>query len=151
MKSHRATTVSSKGARLAGNKIALLHVARRDLGLTDDDYRAVLRRLAFVEHTTDLDEVGFLAVVEHFKGLGFRSTWSQKNFGDRRGMASPAQIAKMRKLWAEYHGPDEKEVALNVWLTRFHHVSALRFVTSDKAGSVITALKAMAGRKVREG
>lgn len=54
----------------------------------------------------------------------------------------------MRSLWAEYHGGrDENDAALNAWLTRFLHVSALRFVTSQKTQAVLVALKAMVVRK----
>ena len=76
--------------------------------------------------------------------LGFRP---RKGFGHRPGFASPAQVALMRKLWHEFQANDGGEPALNAWLDRFHRVSALRFVTAEKAGSVLTALKAMVGRR----
>ena len=53
----------------------------------------------------------------------------------------------IRKLWIGWHGPDEREAALNSWLAKYHAVSALRFVTRAKAQAVVTALKAMSARK----
>ena len=49
-------------------------------------------------------------------------------------------------MWEKFHGPDEKDAALNAWLDHFHHVSAVRFIDAEKAAKVIPALKAMAGR-----
>ena len=131
--------------KLHPRKVALLHVARRQLGLEDADYRSLLKTHGGVESAADLTYDGFDLVMIELGRLGFKSTSSRKGFGSRPGFASPAQIAVMRQLWEEYQGGDE--VALNAWLTRFHHVSALRFVTAEKANAVLIALKAMVGRK----
>lgn len=137
-----------KPAGLPGKKIALLHVAKRALRLTDDDYRAMLMQAAGVESAKELDLLGFERVLAHLTRLGFKSTWSTRTYGNRAGMASPAQVDLIRKLWGEYHQGDDEtaEAALNAWLTRYHHVSALRFVTADIAGRIIPGLKAMAAR-----
>lgn len=132
-------------ARLPAKKIALLHVARRDLGLTDDDYRAILTRFGGVASASELNLVGFERVIGELTRLGFHSTWSRRTFGHRAGMASTSQVELIRKLWAEYRGkPDEP--GLNVWLERFYKVSALRFVDASTAAKVLPALKAMAAR-----
>lgn len=130
---------------LARSKLSLLHIAKRDLALSDDDYRAILSRIAGVESAGDLTELGFHRVIGHFTELGFKSTWTRRTYGNRAGMASPAQVDLIRSLWRQYAGRDD-DAGLNAWLARFHHVSALRFVSADKAGAVITALKRMADR-----
>ena len=137
---------SAKKSQLSRKQIALLHVAKRDLGLDDDDYRAILARYGGCESAADLDLYGFDNVIRYFTALGFRSTWTKRTYGDRPGMASPAQVDLMRLLWRQYHGDDENDVALNRWLMKYHKVSALRFVDAKKVGSVIAALKAMAAR-----
>jgi hypothetical protein len=128
-------------------QFALLHVARRELGLGDDDWRALLARVAGVVSSADLDALGFETILAELKRLGFVPTTPRRQFGRRPGFATPAQLALMRKLWADWHGPDENEAALNAWLERFHHVSAMRFVTLQKANAVLYALKSMAGRR----
>lgn len=133
-------------AQLPNSKIALLHVAKRDLGLSDDDYRAILLRLANVESSRDLDLLGFEAVIAYIGQLGFKSSWQKRTFGHRRDMASPAQVDLIRRLWRDYHGSDD-DAALNAWLNHFHHIAALRFVDAEKAQPVIAALKAMVARK----
>ena len=140
MKTGRSTMLSKK-------QIAVLHVAKRDLGLDDEDYRAILARYGGCDSAADLDLLGFDHVMRYFTALGFRSTWTKRTFGNRPGMASPAQVELIRKLWQQYHdGEDENDAHLNAWLTKYHKVSALRFVDSEKVGDVITALKAMTAR-----
>jgi hypothetical protein len=140
--------LSARADKLPSNKVALLHVAKRDLKLTDGDYRAILSRVAGVDSATDLDAERFELVMRHFAGLGFRSTWTKRTFGDRPGMASPSQVELIRKLWAEYRGgADEDDATLNTWLDRFHHVARLRFVDAQTAARIIPGLKRMAQRK----
>ncbi|MCO5065672.1 MAG: regulatory protein GemA [Rhizobiaceae bacterium] len=137
-----------KSSSIPAKKIALLHVAKRQLGLDEDTYRDILRRFGGVESSADLDPVEFEAVMIRMAGLGFRSTWTKRTFGDRHSsMASAAQVELMRSLWEKYDPADEDEKHLNAWLRRFHGVSAMRFVSAKKAKSVITALKAMVARQ----
>jgi hypothetical protein len=126
--------------------LALIHVAKKQLDLDDDSYRHILSRAAGVESAADLDEVGFLNVMEHLTASGFRSTWTKRTFGNRPGMATPSQVDLMRDLWKRYDPSDEGEAHFNAWLFKFHKVSALRFVSADKAKKIIPALKAMASR-----
>lgn len=132
---------------LDAKKVSLLHVARRRLQLTDDDYRAVLRRLGGVESSRDLSDAGFAAVMDHFTALGFRSTSCERNLGIRVGMASPGQVALMRKLWHDYTNGEGDDRSLGKWLERSFGFAALRFVDQGTAPRIITALSAMAARK----
>lgn len=136
-----------KEGGLSAKKIAVLHVARRQLALDDDSYRDILRRCARVASAADLDEVGFGRVMKHMARLGFRSTWTKRTFGNRPGMASPSQVELMRRLWREYAPDDREERGLNAWLAKYHGVSALRFVSAAKAAKILPALKAMAARQ----
>lgn len=139
------------GALLSAKQIALLHVAKRQLGLDDDSYRAILKAKAGVESAADLSFPGFYEVIEHFGRLGFKSTWKKRNFGARRGMASPSQIGLIRGLFAEWaDSADDVDTALNNWLSHSFGVTALRFVDEHVAGKAITALKSMTARKAVE-
>lgn len=100
-----------------------------------------------VESAAALTEDGFRSVMAYLTSFGFRSDWTKRTYGERPDMATPAQVDLVRSLWADYHGPDERDAALNAWLSKYHKVAALRFVTRAKAQAVLTALKAMASRK----
>lgn len=132
---------------ISRKQVALIHVAKKQLALDDDSYRHILHRSAGVESAADLDEIGFLRTMDHLTALGFRSNWTKRNFGNRPGMATPSQVELMRKLWNRYDATDDSEAHLNAWLSKFHKVSALRFVDAEKVQKIIPALKAMVGRR----
>lgn len=137
-----------RNSAVTKKQIALLHVAKRDLGLTDDDYRAILARYGRAESAADLTQSGFTAVMKYLTALGFRSTWTQRTYGYRPTMATPPQVDLIRSLWQKFSGkPDPDDIELNKWLDRFHKISSLRFVDNKKAAKVISALKKMAERQ----
>lgn len=127
-------------------QVALLHVAVNRLHLSEENYRALLLREAGVESSKLLDNDGFDAMMGALARRGFKPAGRKPSYGGRAGMATPAQIAAIRRLWRVYSGAHD-EVALNGWLEKYHHVSSLRFVTLAVAAKVIPALKAMAARK----
>lgn len=132
-------------------QVALIHVARRELGLDDDQYRAILSLYGGgVESSKELDRVGFDSVIEHFNRCGFRSEWMKRSYGARPGMATPAQVNLIRDLWLEWSGLDD-ETSLNRWIERSFHVAALRFLTPDVAGKAINGLRAMIARQNESG
>lgn len=129
-------------------QIALIKVAANQLGLEDDVYRTVLRDHGGVESAKDLDYLGFDRVMKHFAACGFRSTWTRRSFGNRPGMASPAQVTLIRHLWREWSDTAaDDDVGLNHWLESHFGFSALRFLDPGGAHAAITALKAMRDRK----
>ncbi|NTJ42574.1 regulatory protein GemA [Agrobacterium larrymoorei] len=129
-------------------QIALLHVAKKQLGLDEDTYRAILVKVTGYDSAADLHQPGFLAAVKYFTAMGFRSTWTKRSYGYRPTMATPAQVELIRSLWAKFLGrDDENDAELSKWLDRFHKVSSLRFVDSKKAAKVISALRNMNSRQ----
>jgi len=127
-------------------QLAVIHLAKKQLGFDDEVYRAILKRFGNVESAKDLTNSGFDQVMAYFTSLGFRSDWTKKTFGHRSGMATPAQITKVRNMWDAFTGRNDDHAALNKWLERTFKVSALRFLTKEKAQSAITALKSMTDR-----
>ena len=51
-------------------QLALIHVAKKELGLDDEAYRATLLAHGGADSARDLDQDGFKAVMEHFEGAG---------------------------------------------------------------------------------
>jgi Protein of unknown function (DUF1018) len=136
----------ANGRGLTPKQIGLVHVAKKRLSLDDDSYRAILHGCAGVETAADLDAAGFNAVMAYFTGCGFRSTWTQRTFGQRGGWASPAQVDMIRSLWREWSGADD-DAELNKWLERSYHISALRLLDRTAAVKAINGLRAMMRRK----
>lgn len=137
-----------KTMSITPKQIKLLHIAKRDLGLDDESYRAILARYGRTDSASNLDLAGFNHVMRYFTACGFRSTWTKRTYGYRPTMATPPQIDLIRSLWVAFRGAnDPDDVELNAWLNRFHKVSALRFVDNKRAAKVISSLKAMTIRK----
>ena len=103
---------------LTRKQTALIHVAKKRLGLGDDDYRAILRHEAGVETSKGLDADGFTAVMRRFQALGFKPSANPPTYGDRAGMATPAQVAYIRSLWKEYTDGIGDDRSLGKWLQR---------------------------------
>ena len=143
--------MAAKQKPLTREQIAIVHVAAHQLGMTDEDYRALLMATAGVNSSRGLDEAGFRSVMRRFEKLGFTHGKPQApQYGQREGMATPAQVELIRTLWAKWHGREDARDsarALGHWLERSYHVSDLRFVTDAMATKAIEGLKAMVRRK----
>lgn len=145
-----------RGAGLTREQLALIHVARRDRDLAEDEYRALLLRAAGVASAKELSATGFRKVMDGFKAIGFvhqsavgsAAPAAQKvpSFGARGGMATEAQIDLIRQLWARWHGT-QGELAMNHWIEGRFRVSNIRFANVEVAQMAIEGLKAMTSRK----
>lgn len=113
----------------------------------EEFYRYLLKEAAGVESSRELNDYSLDNFMTEAKRHGFKIT-SRGNFGLRRGMATPRQLAMIRKLWAEW-STENSESALNHFVERFG-VSALRFLSSEGAHKTITALRAMVAKKQRK-
>lgn len=128
---------------ISAQKKALIHVAKSQLGMEDGDYRAMLRRIAGVESSTGLDEASFERVMGELERLGFRRPRSLIGARHREGMASAAQVGRIRALWKAYSARDD-ELALGRWLEKKFHVSNVRFLEGQRAGKCIAVLEKLA-------
>jgi hypothetical protein len=131
---------------ISRQKIALVHVAKAQLALTDLDYRELLLRTANVNSSTELDEAAFERLMIEFERLGFRHVKHPAPATRREGMASPAQISRIRTLWKKYTG-DYNEPGLEHWLEVHLHVSAVRFLDAWRAGKAVGILEKMVAGK----
>lgn len=57
---------------ISKSKIAQIHIAKSQLGLSDDDYRAILARTAGVSSSKDLTNKTVGAVLHEFRRLGWQ-------------------------------------------------------------------------------
>lgn len=122
--------------------ITQVRFAQSKLGLRDDEYRAILRRIAGVSSTKELTQASFALVMDEFRRLGFTSTaWNEAARQKDRAawMSSHAQRSKIVALWDAWKGHHDPE-GLRHWLEKKHKVSDVRFLSADKARGVIGAL-----------
>lgn len=134
----------SKSERAALDRqrlIRLIHVAKRDLAMADDTYRAVLRQIGKRESAADLTVPDLERVLEHLKRCGFKVR-SKKG---ARGQADDEQSKMIRGLWLELADrgvvQNRSEEALAAFVKRMTGVNALEWLSSPQASRVIEHLK----------
>lgn len=131
---------------ISRQKIALVHVGKTQLSMTDEDYRVLLQRVAGVSSSVELDDASFDAVMVELERLGFRSAKHRTPAARREGMATPAQVGRIRALWREYTGAYD-EPGLEHWLEVHLHASSLRFLDAWRAGKAVAILEKMVTKK----
>lgn len=134
---------------IARGQLSLIHVARARLAMSEQDYRALLQRVAGVASSKLLDARGFDAVMAEFTRLGFQKgpPLPQRPSGRQEaGFASAAQLHKLRAAWQSFTGRDD-ELALGRWLEKHFHVSHARFLRGADAGKAIAIVERMGQRK----
>jgi hypothetical protein len=127
-------------------KLAIIHVAKKDVGITDEDYRALLSGAAGVTSAAELEyECQFNAVMKAFENLGFKNLKkrgaSRPQWTDTWG-GTPDQRAKIEVMWRTCaRNPTDK--ALCAFIKRIAHVDHPRFLNAALARKVIIALEVM--------
>ena len=136
------------------NHLAAIHVLKSKLRMQDGDYRALLLQLSGKSSSKDMTGAQRAAVRTHLQQLAERMGVAQPTrqrphaaakFDQVKAAASP----KERKVWALWHQLGRDGVvhnttaqALNAWVERTVHVSALVFATNAQLDTLIEALKA---------
>lgn len=124
-------------------ELAMIHIAKQQLGMDDDSYRAVLWSIARVDSAADLDWAGRKQLLDHLKKCGFKPR-PPKRAGERE-LVEDELSKKIRALWLELHQAgvvrDPSESALNKWVKRMVGVDALRWLQPAQKSQLIEALK----------
>lgn len=124
-------------------ELAMIHIAKQQLGMAEESYRAILWTIARVESAGDLDWAGRKQLLEHMRKCGFKPR-PPKRAGERE-LAEDEQSKKIRAMWLELHKvgivKDPSEGALNKWVKRMTGVDSLRWVQPGQKGQLIEALK----------
>lgn len=129
-------------------ELAMIHIAKKQLGMAEESYRAILWTIARVESAGDLDWAGRKQLLEHLKKCGFKAR-PPKRAGGREVEESP-QAKMIVALWLELHNAgvvkDPSDRALNRWVKRMTGVDSLRWLKPQQMNSVVEALKKWSDR-----
>lgn len=88
--------------------LAKIHVARKQLGMTEDDYRAMLWTQGRVKTSSDLDHAGRQRVLDHLKACGFKPVASAKPKRPARPAPSVDALPLVRRIRAQLISLDRK-------------------------------------------
>jgi hypothetical protein len=111
-------------------KLAVIHIVKKELGLSDQEYRDALERITGVRSAKELDEPGFRTLMRHFaksrhyrvnaKGLTFRQQLFIKHLVEDLG-------------WDQNH--------FHNFLRKYYHQETLTALSRSEASKVIESLK----------
>lgn len=137
------TTIKRSGTQLRNAELAQIHIARAQLGLDDDTYRAVLWSVARVKSSKDLDWTGRKKLLEHFRAKGWKPAPPKRAKAAKP--VSSGQEGMIRALWSDLHDAgkvrDPSDAALGSWLTRNKWPERVEWLNSWQLERAIEALK----------
>lgn len=137
---------TSKYDRFRREELAKIHIGKKDLNLSEEIYRDIVREAGGVESAADLDWKGRAAVLERFKELGWKCKPAKKAGGVRpRRLADDPQSVMLRALWIQLHQAgkvkDPAESALCSFVKRMTRKDALQWLSDRDVTVVKKALK----------
>lgn len=129
--------------------LAKVHIAKKQLGLADDDYRAIVFQHCGAMSAADATDAQLAALVQHFGQRGFKA--AAKGVPGRRAPAVDTPSArKARALWLSLHQlgavRNPSEHALEAFAKRQLGVEYWRWSDQALSYKLIEALKAMGKR-----
>jgi len=139
--------MSNAKVELDGNQIAIIHIAKTQLKLTDEHYRYILSSFG-VSSSKDLSFSQFLSIMDIFKKLGFKNNGKKKKEKSgmteyekaKNGIATEKQIAKIKAMWREKSR--EKTIpALESFVYRIVKKISLNILTYNDVKKLIRALE----------
>lgn len=123
-------------------ELAQIHIAKVQLGMDDDTYRAMLWAVGRVHSAADLDYAARQSVLEHLRACGFKPT--VKNQHGKRpkvGTDRDAQVRKLEALLADRSLPWTYITSGKPSMVqRICRVARIEWATAEQLGKLIAAL-----------
>jgi len=130
------------------SELAMIHVAKKSLGLEDDVYRSILIKITGKDSSSELDARGRKALIDHFKSLGF------KVVAKRAGRARPAGVGDrqlyVRKIEAQLTAAGRPWAYADALAKRICGIERIDWCEPADLLKIITALNYDARRHGRD-
>ena len=126
--------------------LACIHVAKKDLGLDDETYRAALEQVVGRSSARDCSDAELSRMADHFRRLG----WAPAKAGPKaKPKAPPSLNPHVRKVWALWGDLERSgalrqpgRAALYAFVQRMTGVSDPHWLSPEQANQVVEGLKA---------
>ena len=122
--------------------IQLIHVAKKDVGLSDEDYRAVLESTAKKSSCSEMTLFELDQVLKAMRKLGFRVKKLETKESELGWNTSKEQMDYIKGMW-ELVARNKTDRALYQFIKRITGASHPRFMNAEGAQKVILALRKM--------
>lgn len=120
-------------------ELAKIHVLKKELGLDDETYRAMLWTVARVTSAGDADQQQRQVIIEHLRSRGAG--------GPRRGTPSDARAPYVRKIRALLNAAQRTDAYADGMARHMFKVSKYTWCTPDQLRRLIAALAIDAQRR----
>ncbi len=129
------------------SRLAIIHLAKKQLGLDEEEYRAILSGAGVISAKDIASEAQFNVIMSAFSNLGFVSAsrgssvkYRKTAAGTHPGMISKRQEEYIRGLWVlASRAKDEK--SLRRIIKRIGKTDDISFLPRRSASAVILALR----------
>jgi len=126
--------------------LAKVHIAKKELALADDDYRAIVERITGKASSRDCSDADLDRLLKEFKRLG----WKPKAGTAIGKKSGKPHVRKVYALWGELGRSgalhDGSSAALQTFVERQTGISSPEWLTPPQANQVTEGLKAMLQR-----
>jgi hypothetical protein len=133
-------------------RIAKIHIAKKELAMADDSYRAMLMRVTGKSSSTHCDIAQLDAVLAEFRRLGFAGNKTKPASPHHRPLSEKAYVRMIFGLWKDLKPflNDGSYKALCKFVNRQTHIEKPEWLPPEDAAAVIEALKDMLERNLRD-
>ncbi len=131
-----------KGKNGRSKIIQLIHIAKSQIGLSDEDYRAVLESTAKKTSCSEMTLSELNDVLRAMRKLGFRVKRTETREEELGWDTSKAQMDYIKGMWGRV-ARDKSDRALYKFIKRITGADHPRFMRSVDSQKVILALRKM--------
>lgn len=117
-------------------RLAVIHIIKKELGLSDGAYRDTLQTVAGVSSARDLDDAGFRRLMRHLVRSG-------------RYIVQPGGLTLRQKLYLEQLAASSGWTPehLRHFILKYYHVPDLTHLSKQQASHAIESLKHVRARR----
>lgn len=133
---------------LRKTELAKIHLAKKQLALEDDEYRAIMLSVTGKQSAGELDWQGRKRLIDHFKKLGFKVV--AKTAGRARPNVAPNRQRLIGKIEAQLAEDKRPWAYADAMAKRICKVDSIQFCTTEQLLKIVAALNYDAKRHGRE-
>lgn len=132
-------------------ELAMIHIAKKDLGIDDDTYRLMLRTIARVESAGDLNAEGRHQVLAHLKARGFKPKHSVRtphssertahSDWDWVNNAAPDRRPTLRKIAMMLQSAARQKPYADGVAKKMYGIERVEFCAPDQLVRIVAALE----------
>jgi len=142
--------MQTKGSSdLRRRELARIHIAKHELGLDEESYRAMLWACARVRSARDLDAAGRARVLDHLKACGFKGKRGRPHQGRPHNLQSEERGPQLGKIEALLADAGRPWAYVDGMARRMFGVASVTWCNPEQLQKLIAALVYDAKRRAR--